>query len=111
MKSTVDFSHFDKLDIRVGRIVNVEEAATQKPTYRMTVNFGPEIGTKVSCGGYRHYTKEALIGKLVVAVMNLEPKIMGPETSEILILGATNENNDAIYMMPESDVPLGAAVF
>ena len=66
IKSIADFSHFDALDIRVGRIVKVEDAATKKPTYRMTIDFGPEIGTRISCGAYRNYPKEALLGQQVL---------------------------------------------
>ena len=47
VKTTADFSHFEALDIRVGRIVKVEDAQTKKPTYRMTIDFGPDIGTKI----------------------------------------------------------------
>ena len=55
MKPTAGYSHFDALDIRVGRVIEVDDAATRKPTYRMTIDFGPEIGVKVSCGAYRNY--------------------------------------------------------
>lgn len=111
MKPISDFSNFDALDIRVGRITNVEDAETRKPTYRITVDFGPEIGSKKSCGAYRNYSKEALLGKLVIAITNFSPKKMGPESSEVLILGMPNDKNETIYLTPESDVPLGVAVF
>ena len=70
MKPTTDFSHFDALDIRVGCIVKVEDAQTKKAAYRMTIDFGPEIGTKVSCGAYRNYAKDALVGQQVLAIVN-----------------------------------------
>lgn len=111
MKSITNFSNFEVLDIRVGRIVRVEDATTQKPTYRITVDFGPEIGTKVSCGAYRRYTKEELLEKLVIAVVNFSPKKMGPETSEILILGVPNGSDETIYLTTESEVQLGVKVF
>jgi tRNA-binding protein len=88
MEPGVERGAFPALDLRVGRVVAVEEAQTKKPTYRLTIDFGPNIGTKVSCGGYRHYPVEALIGRLVVGVVNLPPKVMGPERSEVLVLGA-----------------------
>jgi tRNA-binding protein len=111
MKPITDFANFEALDIRVGRVIRAEEAATRKPTYRITVDFGPEIGVKVSCGAYRHYASEALLGKLVVAVVNFGPKKMGPETSEVLILGVPDANHETIYVTPESEVPLGVAMF
>lgn len=110
-KPEVSFEQFQSLDIRVGRVVKVEEATTKKPTYRITVDFGSSIGTKVSCGAYRNYAKEELVGKQVVAVVNFPPKRIGPEISEALILGVRNEQGETIYLKPESDVPLGGEVF
>ncbi len=111
LKSTADFSNFDALDIRAGRIVKVEDAETKKPTYRLTIDLGLEIGTKVSCGAYRNYSKEALMGKTVICVMNFVPKEMGPEVSEVLVLGVANQSGETIYLTTESDVPLGGQVF
>jgi tRNA-binding protein len=110
-KPTADFAHFDALDIRTGRIVRVEEAQTRKPTYKLTIDFGPEIGTKVSCGAYRNYAKEALLGKIVICVLNFGVKKMGPEISEVLVLGVANEAGETIYLTTEQSVPPGAVVF
>jgi len=111
MKDIASFEHFEVLDIRVGKIVNVEDAATKKPTYRITVDFGSEVGTKVSCGAYRNYSKYELAGKQVIAVVNLGAKQMGPEKSEVLILGVPNEQGETVYLTPKSEVPIGAHVF
>lgn len=111
MKDITSFEHFDALDIRVGKIVNVEDAQTKKPTYRITVDFGSEIGTKVSCGAYRNYPRKELIGRQVIAVINFGVKQMGPEKSEVLMLGVQNEQGETIYLMPQTDVPLGVHVF
>ena len=111
MKDITLFGHFEALDMRVGRIVNVEDANTKKPTYRITVDFGPEIGIKISCGAYRNYPKDALMGKQIIAVVNFGVKQMGSEKSEVLILGVQNEQGETIYLMPQTDVPLGAYVF
>ena len=111
MKPIVDFSSFESLDIRVGRIVKVEDTQTKKPTYRLIIDFGSEIGTKISCGAYRNYAKDALLGKTVVCVINFAPKKMGPETSEVLVLGVSNERGETIYLTTESDVSLGGQVF
>ncbi len=110
-KQTISYSNFEALDIRVGKIIEVTEAATRKPTYRIMVDFGNDIGTKMSCGAYRNYRKEELVGKLVAAVINFEPKQMGPEKSEVLILGVNNEKNETIYLTTQANVPLGAKVF
>lgn len=96
IKSQADFSSFIALDIRVGKIVKVEDSGTQKPTYRLTVDFGPEVGVKVSCGAYRNYEKEELLQKQVIGVVNFAPKKMGPEISEVLILGVSNDKGETI---------------
>ena len=111
MKPTALSSSFGELDIRVGRVTAVQEAMTRKPTYRLTVDFGPEIGTKVSCGAYRNYSADELVGRLVVAIVNLGPKNMGPEISEVLVPGVTNPLGGTIYLTPEADVAVGAEVF
>lgn len=111
IKPTADFAHFDALDIRVGRIVKVEDAATKKPTYKMTIDFGPEIGVKISCGAYKSYAKESLVGQQVLAVVNFAPRKMGPEVSEVLVLGVPNAAGDTIYATPQQPVDLGVALF
>lgn len=111
MKTIADFSNFEALDIRVGRIVKVEDAQTKKPTYRMTIDFGPQIGTKVSCGAYRNYSKESLMGCEILAVVNFQPRRMGPELSEVLVLGVPNEKGETIYLTPQTEVALGVSVF
>jgi tRNA-binding protein len=111
MKAIASFEHFEALDIRVGRIVNVEDAETKKPTYRLTIDFGLDIGQKVSCGAYRNYPKEELVGKQVVAVINLGVKQMGPEKSEVLVLGVKSSEGETIYLTPQSEVPLGNEIF
>lgn len=111
LKPQTDYANFAALDLRVGKIIKVEDAESKKPTYRMTVDFGPDIGTKISCGAYRNYAKEDLVGRLVVGVMNLGTRKMGPEISEFLTLGAANAAGEVIHLMPEQDVPLGEAVY
>ncbi|MDE2079683.1 MAG: protein secretion chaperonin CsaA [Patescibacteria group bacterium] len=106
-KSEANYSAFASLDIRIGKVIAVEDAKTNKPTYRLTVDFGPEIGKKVSCGAYRNYKKEDLVGKQVVGVVNFQSKKMGPEVSEVLILGVNNDAGETIYLAPQTEVPLG----
>ena len=110
-KPVSHFDNFEALDIRAGKIIKVEDAATTKPTYRLTIDFGSDIGHKVSCGAYRNYEKEALFGKTVLCVINFHPKKMGPEVSEVLVLGVPGEKGETIYLTTESEVPLGNQVF
>ncbi|MEK7115755.1 MAG: protein secretion chaperonin CsaA [Patescibacteria group bacterium] len=110
-KPETDYQSLSALDIRVGTILKAEDADTRKPTYRLTVDFGPEVGIKISCGAYRNYTKEELIGKQVIGIVNFPTKKMGPEKSEALVLGVPSSNGDTIYLTPASAVNLGAQVF
>ena len=77
----------------------------------MTVDFGPDIGIKISCGAYRHYSKEELVGCQIIGVMNLGTRKMGPEISEFLTLGVENANGEVIRLMPATDVPLGKEIY
>ena len=110
MKPTADYSNFEALNIRVGKIIDVADTQTKKPTYKMTIDFGNEIGIKVSCGAYRSYAKEELIGKEVIGVVNFAPRKMGPEVSEVLVLGVANEKGEVKYLTPQSEVQLGTEV-
>lgn len=103
---------FQKLDIRVGKILEVEEyPQARKPSYKMKIDFGSEIGIKQSIGQFTHYKKEDLVGKLVAGVVNLSPFQMGKEVSETLTLGFPDEKGKAILVQPESTVPLGGKMF
>jgi tRNA-binding protein len=110
-KSKVDFSNFETLDVRVGRIVEVQDASTRKPTYRIRVDFGPGIGTRVTCGAFRNYNQDQLLGRQVVGILNFGSKQMGPEISEFLMLGVPGKEGATIFLTPESEVDLGVAVF
>jgi tRNA-binding protein len=77
----------------------------------MTIDFGPDIGTKISCGAYRNYPKDALVGQQVVAIVNFGPRKMGPEVSEVLVLGVPNEKGETVYVMPQQPVALGVSLF
>lgn len=106
------FESFAELDVRVGTILSVERAETKKATYRMTIDFGDEIGVKVSCGAYNNYTAPALVGRQIVAVVNFGPKRMGPELSEVLVLGVeAPQGKGTIFLTTEQTVPNGRKVF
>jgi tRNA-binding protein len=111
LKETAAYSSFEELDIRVGRILTVEDSLARKPTYRLTIDFGPELGVKRSVGAYRNYAPEQLVGRQIVAVVNFGPKKMGPEVSEVLVLGVDNPDGQVIFLTPESDVPLGNPIY
>jgi tRNA-binding protein len=108
-----EYANFERLDIRVGRILAVEDFPdARKPLYRVTVDFGPGIGIRKSGAGLRDIrTKEELVDRLVVAVVNFPPRQIGKFLSECLILAAPLENGDLALLTPEKEVPLGAKIF
>ncbi len=107
-----DFSNFANLDIRVGTITKAEPAKTNKPTYRMTIDFGPEIGTKISCGAYTNYSTDYLVGKRVVGVVNFAPRKMGPEVSGVLVLGVHDPNSTGtLFLTVDGEATNGSKIF
>lgn len=110
--ATID--DFGKLDIRVGKITDVEDfPEARKPSYKLTIDFGSEIGTKRSSVQLvKHYKKEDLIGKLVLGVVNFQPRQIGPFMSEVLTLGVPDENNDCILVVPsKNDAVVGGKLY
>ena len=111
-KPTADFAAFAALDIRVGVVRSAVPAATRKPTLRMEIDFGAPIGVKVSCGAYTNYSPAELVGKQVVAVVNFAPRKMGPEVSEVLVLGVQNPAGEGtIPLTVDLPVDVGGEVF
>jgi tRNA-binding protein len=108
--ATID--DFDKLDIRVGRVVSVEDfPEARKPAWKLEVDFGEEIGRKRSSAQIKHYTREELDGRLVLGVVNFPPRQIGPVMSEVLVLGVPDEEGRVILLKPSSEVPLGGRMF
>lgn len=108
----VTIDDFKNLDVRVGKILAVEDyPEARKPSYKMKIDFGPEVGIKQSIGQFTHYKKEELVGKLIAGVVNLPPFQMGSATSETLTLGFSDEEGKAILVVPEKTVPLGGKLF
>jgi tRNA-binding protein len=108
---TIEFDDFLKVDMRVGRIVAVEDfPEARKPAWKLRIDFGPELGVKRSSAQIAEYPREELEGRLVVAVVNFPPRQIGPVRSEVLCLGATDEDGRVILLRPDADVPLGARI-
>lgn len=110
---TITYDDFQKVDIRVGRIVAVEDfPAARKPAYKLTIDFGPEIGIKRSSAqATALYTKETLLDRQVLAVVNFPPKQIGPFMSEVLTLGVPDGAGGIVLLAPERPVPLGGRMF
>jgi tRNA-binding protein len=110
---TITWDDFDKVDLRVGRIIDVSHfPEARKPAYILQVDFGSELGVKKSSAQItRLYLPEDLIGKLVVAVVNFPPKKIGPFTSECLVTGFADKQGAVSLCVPDHNVPLGAKLF
>jgi len=103
---------FERIDMRVGRIVSVEEfPEARKPAWKLELDFGPELGPKRSSAQIAHYTREELEGRLVLAVVNFPPRQIGPVRSEVLVLGVPDEEGRVTLLCPDADVPLGGRVY
>jgi tRNA-binding protein len=108
----IDFDDFLKVDVRVGRIVSVEDfPEARKPAWKLTLDFGPELGERKSSAQVTNYTREQLEGSLVVAVVNFPPRQIGPVRSEVLVLGVPDADGNVILLRPDADVPLGGRMF
>ena len=109
----ISYQDFEKVDIRVGEIIKAEDfPEARKPAYKLTIDFGLEIGIKKSSVQItKHYKKEELVGKLVMGVVNFPPKQIGPFASEVLTLGVPDENGDVVLLSPTKKVPKGGKMF
>ena len=109
----INYNDFEKVDIRVGEIIAVEDfPEARKPAYKLTIDFGHDIGIKKSSAQItKHYTKEDLLGKLIIGVVNFPPKQIGPFISEALTLGVPDENGDVALLTPTKNVPKGGKMY
>lgn len=109
----IEYKDFEKIDVRVGRIVDAQDfPEARKPAYKLTVDFGTEIGEKKSSVQItKHYTKEELIGKQVIGVVNFPPRQIGPFMSEVLTLGVPDSDGGVVLLVPTTEVPLGGKMF
>ncbi len=107
------FEDFQKLDIRVGKIIKVEGfPEAKKPSYKLIIDLGSEIGTKkLGVQIVKNYRKENLKGKLVLCVVNFPPRQIGPFLSEVLTLGVPDKNKECVLIQPEREVTLGGRVY
>lgn len=109
----VSFDDFAKLDIRVGTIVEaLPFPQARKPAYRLTIDFGPEIGIKRSSAQITaRYTLAELPGQQVAAVVNFPPRQIGPMMSEVLTLGFPDEKGEVVLVQPNRPVPNGGRLY
>ena len=107
----IDFDDFVAVDMRVGRVVDVEEfPEARKPAWKLRIDFGPELGVKRSSARITNYTRDQLEGSLVVAVVNFPPRQVGPVRSEVLVLGAVEDDGTVIVLRPDGDATPGSRI-
>jgi tRNA-binding protein len=109
----LSYAEFERVDIRVGRVIDVQDfPEARKPAYRLRIDFGPAIGVKKSSAqATKHYPKEQLLNRLVLAVVNFAPRQIGPFMSEVLTLGVPDGDGGVVLLTPERDVPIGGRIF
>ena len=109
--ATID--DFEKLDIRAGKVIAVEEfPEARKPAWKLTIDFGAEIGLKKSSAQLtHHYTKEQLLNRMVMGVTNFPPMQIGPFVSEVLVVGVPDQQGNTVLVVPEKIVLPGAKLY
>lgn len=110
---TITFEDFQKIDIRVGRVLSVEAfPEARKPAYKLTIDFGPDFGVRRSSAQLvARYAPADLEGRLVLGVVNFPPRQIGPFMSEVLTLGVPDADGAVVLIGPERAVPLGGRLY
>ena len=112
MSKVIEYADFEKVDIRVGEIVEVDDfPRARNPSYKIKVHFGDEIGIKQSSAQLTNYEKAELIGKQVIAIVNFAPKNIAGFLSECLILGVPMEDGKVSLLSPTRPGVPGSRVF
>ena len=113
MPGLIAFEDFLKVDVRVGRVIDVQPFPhARKPAYQLRIDFGPDIGERRSSAQLtEHYQPEDLLGRQVLAVVNFPPRQIANFFSEVLVLGVPDANGNVVLVQPDRQVPLGGRLF
>jgi tRNA-binding protein len=107
----IDIDHFQAVDMRVGRVTAVEDFPEARvPAWKLTIDFGPEVGVRRSSAQITHYTRQELHNTLVVAVVNFPPRRIGPFSSEVLVLGALDPDRGVVLLRPDREAKPGSRI-
>jgi tRNA-binding protein len=112
LTSIVGFPVFQQIDVRVGKILSADPAeGCRVPAYKLTIDFGPVIGTRRSIAQATNYPRESRIGRQVLAVINFAPRQVGKHISEVLVLGVPTEAKGTALAVPDMEAVLGGRLF
>lgn len=113
MTNTISFDDFMKVDIRAGTVIAASPfPEARKPAYKLTIDFGAEIGTRRTSAQITvHYSPETLVGRRVSAVVNFPPRQIGKFMSEVLVLGFPDADGEVVLIAPDLEVPNGGRLF
>ena len=107
----IEFDQFLAVDMRVGRVIAVDEfPEARKPAWKLTIDFGPQVGIKRSSAQITQYAVDELQDTLVVAVVNFPPRQIGPFFSEVLVLGALDEEQGVVLLRPDRGAAVGSRI-
>ncbi len=112
MTSEVDYSDWEKLDLRVGKILKVEEIEGADKLYKLEIDVGKEVGKRTVCAGIKkYYSKEDLKGKKIIVFANLKPRMLrGIESQGMLLAADNSEGGKVVLLSPESDIEIGSKI-
>ena len=109
----ISWEDFEKVEVKVGKVIEADPFPEARiPSIKLTVDFGPEVGTRrTSAQLTAHYDPEALVSRQVVAVVNFPPKRIAGFKSEVLVLGVPDADGEVVLLSPDSNVPEGGRMF
>ena len=111
MSDEIPADQFFGVDMRVGRILEVADfPEARTPAWKLRIDFGPEVGEKTSSAQVTHYSRQELEGRLVIGVVNLPPRQIGPVRSEVLVLGALDPERGVVLLAPDGDAEIGSRI-
>lgn len=111
-QAIVEFSVFQQIDVRVGKIISAEPAeGCRVPAYRLVIDFGSAIGTRRSIAQATNYPCESLPGRQILAVINFKPRQIGKNVSEVLVLGVPTEGKGTALVVPDMEAIIGGRLF
>ncbi len=111
MSADLAWDEFMRVDMRVGRVLEVEEfPEARKPAWKLRVDFGEQVGMRRSSAQITNYERDQLVGRRVIGVVNFPPKQIGPVRSECLVLGTYTADGTVLLLTPEPEAALGDRV-